>query len=153
MAQANDDGFGAVLRRLRRSRNLTQEELAERAQISAKAVSALERGERRRPTRTPSERWPARSSSTPPSAPDSAHRFPTRRRPPRRAPGGGPSARRRPNSSVVTPTSNASRRFYPTGGDWSPSPDLEASACRPRRDQGRHPSPGRGTHAARTRLM
>lgn len=49
MAQANDDGFGAVLRRLRRSRNLTQEELAERAQISAKAVSALERGERRRP--------------------------------------------------------------------------------------------------------
>ncbi|WP_210756586.1 helix-turn-helix domain-containing protein [Gordonia paraffinivorans] len=85
MAQANDDGFGAVLRRLRRSRNLTQEELAERAQISAKAVSALERGERRRPTRTPSERWPARSSSTPPSAPDSAHRFPTRRRPPRRA--------------------------------------------------------------------
>lgn len=49
MQQTGDDGFGAVLRRLRGIRSLTQEELAERAGLSAKAVSALERGERRRP--------------------------------------------------------------------------------------------------------
>ena len=49
MAQANENSFGAVLRRLRKSRSLTQEELAERAGISVKAVSALERGERQRP--------------------------------------------------------------------------------------------------------
>ncbi|MGW0177140.1 ATP-binding protein [Rhodococcus sp. NPDC003322] len=49
MAQANESSFGAVLRRLRRSRSLTQEELAERAGLSVKAVSALERGERQRP--------------------------------------------------------------------------------------------------------
>ncbi|MBH0122965.1 helix-turn-helix domain-containing protein [Rhodococcus sp. HM1] len=49
MTQANDNSFGAVLRRLRKSRSLTQEELAERAGLSVKAVSALERGERQRP--------------------------------------------------------------------------------------------------------
>lgn len=42
-------GFGAVLRRLREAIGLTQEQLAERAGLSAKAVSLLERGERRRP--------------------------------------------------------------------------------------------------------
>lgn len=41
--------FGDVLRDLRAARSLTQEELAERAGITVKAVSALERGERRRP--------------------------------------------------------------------------------------------------------
>ncbi len=38
-----------MLRRLREAAGLTQEELAERAAMSAKAVGALERGERRRP--------------------------------------------------------------------------------------------------------
>jgi predicted ATPase/transcriptional regulator with XRE-family HTH domain len=47
--QRGDDGFGAVLRALRTDRSLTQEELAERAGLSVKAVSALERGERKRP--------------------------------------------------------------------------------------------------------
>ena len=41
--------FAILLRRHRLARSLTQEQLAERAQITAKAVGALERGERRRP--------------------------------------------------------------------------------------------------------
>ena len=43
------DTFGKVLRRFRRRAGLTQEGLAERAGLSANAISALERGERRRP--------------------------------------------------------------------------------------------------------
>ncbi len=49
MGGASDEEFGAVLRALRTVAGLSQEELAERAQLSAKAISALERGERRRP--------------------------------------------------------------------------------------------------------
>src|SRR3712207_3615400 len=41
--------FGAMLRELREAGGLTQEELASRAGLTAKAVSALERGERKRP--------------------------------------------------------------------------------------------------------
>src|SRR5215210_7492152 len=44
-----DAPFGERLRRLRESAGLTQEELASRAGLTAKAVSALERGERKRP--------------------------------------------------------------------------------------------------------
>ena len=44
-----DNPFGGRLRRLRESAGLTQEELASRAGLSAKAISDLERGERRRP--------------------------------------------------------------------------------------------------------
>jgi transcriptional regulator with XRE-family HTH domain len=41
--------FGVRLRRLRETAGLTQEELASRAGLTAKAISALERGERKRP--------------------------------------------------------------------------------------------------------
>jgi transcriptional regulator with XRE-family HTH domain len=41
--------FGATLRRLRERSGSTQEQLAERAGLSAKAISSLERGERQRP--------------------------------------------------------------------------------------------------------
>lgn len=41
--------FAILLRRHRLARSLTQEQLAERAHVTAKAVGALERGERRRP--------------------------------------------------------------------------------------------------------
>jgi predicted ATPase/DNA-binding XRE family transcriptional regulator len=45
----SDVSFGARLRALREAASLTQEELASRAGLTAKAVSALERGERKRP--------------------------------------------------------------------------------------------------------
>jgi transcriptional regulator with XRE-family HTH domain len=41
--------FGELLRRHREAAGLSQEELAERAGLTANSVSALERGERRRP--------------------------------------------------------------------------------------------------------
>src|SRR5689334_15034872 len=41
--------FATLLRQLRERSGLTQERLAERAAISAKAISALERGERQHP--------------------------------------------------------------------------------------------------------
>ena len=44
-----DISFGARLRRLREAAGLSQEELAERAGLSRKAISVLERGERKRP--------------------------------------------------------------------------------------------------------
>ncbi|MBV8897232.1 MAG: helix-turn-helix transcriptional regulator [Acidobacteriaceae bacterium] len=37
--------FGAVVRRLRESRGLTQEELAERAEVSATYIGFVERGD------------------------------------------------------------------------------------------------------------
>lgn len=41
--------FGAALKRLRESRGLTQEQLAERARLTRNAIAALERGRRQRP--------------------------------------------------------------------------------------------------------
>ena len=48
MSQREPAEFGARLRRLREAAGLTQEELAERAGLSAEGVAALERGRRRR---------------------------------------------------------------------------------------------------------
>jgi predicted ATPase/DNA-binding XRE family transcriptional regulator len=44
-----DLSFGERLRQLREAAGLTQEQLAERANLTAKGIGALERGERRRP--------------------------------------------------------------------------------------------------------
>lgn len=49
MTVAQEGSFGARLRRLREVAGLTQEELASRAGLSADAVSALERGQRKHP--------------------------------------------------------------------------------------------------------
>lgn len=49
MQRADPGEFGRRLRRLRESAALSQEDLAERANLTAKAIGALERGERRRP--------------------------------------------------------------------------------------------------------
>ena len=46
--------LGEQLRRYRVAAGLAQEELAERAGVSARAVSDLERGSSRRPARIPS---------------------------------------------------------------------------------------------------
>src|SRR5215213_9184868 len=42
-------GFGEQLRQYREARGLSQQELAERAALTANGIGALERGERRRP--------------------------------------------------------------------------------------------------------
>lgn len=49
MVAGRQNSFGALLRRHREAAGFSQEHLAERAGISANAVGALERGERRRP--------------------------------------------------------------------------------------------------------
>ncbi|HEX2182473.1 MAG TPA: helix-turn-helix domain-containing protein, partial [Rubrobacteraceae bacterium] len=49
MTGGEETHFGERLRNLREAAGLTQEELASRASLTAKAVSALERGERKRP--------------------------------------------------------------------------------------------------------
>jgi len=49
MSNARTTDFGARLRRSREAAELTQEELASKAGLTAKAISALERGERKRP--------------------------------------------------------------------------------------------------------
>jgi transcriptional regulator with XRE-family HTH domain len=46
---ASTPGFGTLLRRYRLEAGLSQEELAERARMSSKAIGALERGDRHRP--------------------------------------------------------------------------------------------------------
>ncbi|MDQ5818577.1 MAG: helix-turn-helix domain-containing protein, partial [Actinomycetota bacterium] len=47
--RGQDAPFGAHLRRLRDAAGLTQEELAERASLTARGISDLERGRRRHP--------------------------------------------------------------------------------------------------------
>src|SRR5215204_3352431 len=49
MQRHGSPSFGAHLRRLRGAAGLTQEEVASRSGLSAKAISMLERGERKRP--------------------------------------------------------------------------------------------------------
>ena len=49
MNESRQTAFGAQLRRHREAAGLSQEELAERASVTAAAIGALERGDRRRP--------------------------------------------------------------------------------------------------------
>ena len=63
MASAQPPTFGQLLKRYRTSAGLTQEALAERAGLSARGISDMERGLRRAPIVTPSTGWPRLSSS------------------------------------------------------------------------------------------
>lgn len=54
-----NESFGSLLRRLRLARGLTQEELAERAGLSARGISDLERGLRLHPLQETFERLAA----------------------------------------------------------------------------------------------
>jgi transcriptional regulator with XRE-family HTH domain len=49
VSTARSAPFGALLRRYREAAGLSQEDLAERAGLTAKEIGALERGERQRP--------------------------------------------------------------------------------------------------------
>jgi transcriptional regulator with XRE-family HTH domain len=49
MASAASSPFGDLLKRYRAAAGLTQDELAERAQLSARTISDLERGVKHRP--------------------------------------------------------------------------------------------------------
>ena len=85
-------GFGDVLRRYRVAAGLTQEALAERAALSARGISDLERAARSTLTRRPYAAWPRRSACRKPigvrsrprrdqrrpacDAPDARHRAP-----------------------------------------------------------------------------
>ena len=51
METGDPQAFGDLLRRFRVAARLTQEELAERAHLSARAISDLERGAKARPHR------------------------------------------------------------------------------------------------------
>src|SRR5579884_403057 len=56
MGPTTESTFGDLLRRLRSEAGLTQEDLAERAGLSARAISDLERGVNRYPYRTTVQR-------------------------------------------------------------------------------------------------
>jgi transcriptional regulator with XRE-family HTH domain len=51
MARSGDESFGDLVRDRRIAAGLTQEELAERAGVSVRAISDIERGRTRRPRR------------------------------------------------------------------------------------------------------
>ena len=68
MAVAQEGSFGAQLRNLREAAGLTQEELALKAGLSPTAVSALERGQRKRPYRRRIAAWMPTALPGPPSA-------------------------------------------------------------------------------------
>ena len=57
--------FGDLLRQLRTAAALSQEELAERAGVSLRGISDLERGVRRAPHLRPCACWPMPSRSAP----------------------------------------------------------------------------------------
>jgi predicted ATPase/DNA-binding XRE family transcriptional regulator len=59
MGAGRSESFGDLLRRYRVAARLTQEELAERARVSPRAISDLERGERSRPWRDTVQRLAA----------------------------------------------------------------------------------------------
>ena len=97
MKTSSSTSLGPVLRRLRLAAGLSQEELAERAGLSARGVSDLERGLRASP-RPETVRLLAEAlalgpeARAPPSSPRRTLSWPRRRPPPARPP---PPHRRR----------------------------------------------------------
>jgi hypothetical protein len=74
MAPLPDLGFGHLICRYRLAAGLSQEDLAERAGLSARGVSDLERGARVSPGPKPSACWSTPSPWGRPTAPPSSPR-------------------------------------------------------------------------------
>ncbi len=127
-ASADAVGFGDLLRRHRVAAGLTQEGLADLAGLSARGISDLERGVKRRPRRDTLE-FLIRALDLP--APDRVA-FVTAARAPaatisRTAAGTGPAAARRVSVAGADPFPAVGRPWPPTGssggsGRWRPSP-------------------------------
>src|SRR5215472_17128945 len=97
MSAQETSAFGVLLRRHRQAAGLTQEELAERARLSARAVIDLERSARLTPRRE-TVQWLADALALPP-AERAAFEAAARRRPAPSTPTdglGGPTASRLP---------------------------------------------------------
>ena len=124
MSSTHKSTFGLLLRRYRVAAGLTQEELAERAGLSAHGISNLERGVRRAPQRYTLTQL---AEALRLSAEDRAHL----------------EAAARSFGGSAVPAVTETHRDVVTGGDWPPTADRTRARARADR-----PAPERGRTAA-----